>query len=139
MNEGKISKIRTEEYPEVLWPFINVFNSLQNRLKGARLAESELRRLTQTIMKSTELANQGQFQFNRPTGTLLDEFLAALKRQEIIVRRRGARGEGTYKPASAADRYMEVPLQPTQPQQPIQGEFQRFDMPPFDTSGRKER
>ncbi|EFH79599.1 hypothetical protein Krac_0077 [Ktedonobacter racemifer DSM 44963] len=128
MNKGEISKIPAGEYPTQLWPLINVFNMLQARAQRARLSENQYSQLQQIILRATTLANQGRFPVDRPTGTILDPLVAALKRQEIL------RGKGGA-PASVADRYVsaaQVPLQPTQPQQPIQGELQPFDMPPFD-------
>lgn len=143
MNKGKISKIPAGEYPTQLWPLINVFNSLQNRAQRARDTENEFRQLQQTLIRSTALANEGQF-VERPTGTLIDAFVAALRRQQVL-RGRGEAGTGSYKPMSDERLFAQVtqqPMtqQPTQPQQEISliqrerlaPQYQPFDMPPFD-------
>lgn len=90
MNKGEISKIPTSEYPPTLWKMINAFNSMQNRLLRAKQTENELQQLQQTLMQTTALANQGQLRPDRPTGTLVDALLAALKRQQQMQEEKAA-------------------------------------------------
>jgi hypothetical protein len=86
MNNRITTKIAIGDYEPVLWPLINVFNSLQNRLQHASQVEQELQQLRNAIASSTELIYQNEFLIQQPiqTRTALDPLFAALKDQQNI-------------------------------------------------------
>jgi hypothetical protein len=86
MNNRITTKIAIADYEPVLWPLINVFNSLQNRLQHASQVEQELQQLRHAIASSTELIYQNEFLIQQPmqTRTALDPLFAALKEQQNI-------------------------------------------------------
>lgn len=91
MNQHVITKIPLTTYEPVLWPLINVFNSLQNRLQHARRTEYELQQIHQAISACVESIYQGHFfpQNSLPTRTALDILLTALRDQKRIQPRMG--------------------------------------------------
>ncbi|GHO90583.1 hypothetical protein KSF_006310 [Reticulibacter mediterranei] len=90
MNTHSTTKIPISEYEPVLWPLINVFNSLQNRLQHANQVENELQQLHDCIASCTELIYQNTFSLQRPmqTRTALDPFFLALRDQQYLQTRR---------------------------------------------------
>lgn len=81
MNSRVTTKIAISDYDPVLWPLINVFNSLQNRLQHVNQVEQEVLQLHQAIATCTELIYQNEsfIQNPAPTRTALDQLLIALK------------------------------------------------------------
>lgn len=86
MNNRTIIKIPISDYEPVLWPLINVFNSLQNRLQHAGQIEQESQQLHRAIAGYTEMIYQGEFSLQNPahTRTALDPLLTALKDKQHI-------------------------------------------------------
>nr|BBH87784.1 hypothetical protein KTC_25350 [Thermosporothrix sp. COM3] len=81
MNRRLITKIPLQEYEPVLWPLINVFNSLQNRLQHTQQVEQSLKQLNQAISQCAELISSGKYSPLQPlqTKTNLDLLLTALR------------------------------------------------------------
>jgi hypothetical protein len=80
MNGQNMTQIPLAEYESRLWPLINAFNSLQNRLQHARQTECELRQIKEAIYMLVELIHQGKFSLiqGMRTKTALDMLLNAL-------------------------------------------------------------
>lgn len=84
MNQHTPTKIPLQEYEPVLWPLINVFNSLQNRLQRSQHMEKDLQQLDQAIARCTHHFYQGGITALQTlqTKTALDPLLVALREQQ---------------------------------------------------------
>jgi hypothetical protein len=83
MNQRIITKIPLTEYEPVLWPLVNVFNSLQNRLQHSHQTESDLQLINQAITTCAEMLLEGKWSLEQPpqTKTSLDMLFTALREQ----------------------------------------------------------
>ncbi len=84
MNNKVVTKIPFSEETKVLWPLINVIDSLQRRLRGTQQSEYELQYLKKAISEYAEFFRNGgvkQPLLWRRTRTELDTLLFALNEQ----------------------------------------------------------
>ncbi len=111
MNQRIITKIPISDYEPVLWPLINVFNSLQNRLQRTNKMEQDLQHLDQAITTCTEMIYEGRFfvEHSPHTKTKLDMLLAAVREQN---RKQSRRDELSQEaPAHPFDQPQNAPVQ----------------------------
>jgi len=84
MNRRTMPQIPLAEYEPRLWPLINAFNSLQNRLQHTRQTEDELQHIKEAISMLVELIRAGNFSITQPiyTKTALDPLISALQTEQ---------------------------------------------------------